>query len=128
MIPTKERKNFAEYLSRQLDEEFPYDMARQNIDDNDWRIRKPATLDVVAAAKEFDQFSRTQTYRNTITATELLSNVPITPSQLTNALRSKYEMSDSECQDVLKQLNNSRAVNVHVNPYTKSVSFTKKMT
>lgn len=127
MIKPSDRKNFAEYINRQFDEELPYDMARQNIDDNDLRIRKPATLDVVAAAREFDSFSRTETYKNAILATELLdSNVSVSENQLVNALKSKYNFSNAQCHDVLKQLSNSRAVDISRNSYTKEVRLRKK--
>lgn len=127
MIPAKDRKSFSEYMSRQFDEEFPYDMARQHIDDNDFRIRKPQTLDISAAARDFDAYSRTDSYRNTVLATDLLdTNFSVSESQLTNILKSKYGLSNNECQDVMKNLSNSRAVDIHQNQFTKEVRLRKK--
>lgn len=126
MIPAKERKNFAEYLSRLLDEELPYDMAKQYIED-DWRINKPATIDIAAAAREFYTYSRTESYKNTVLATELLDdNFSVTESQLTRTLKSKYNFNDTQVKDVISNLHNSKAVDCHKNNFNGEIHLRKK--
>ena len=50
----------------------------------------------------------------------------MTESQLTNTLKSKYGMTNSECQDVMRNLSNSKDVEMWRGKFDNKIKIRKK--
>ena len=110
----------------ELDEDYPIRQKQRELE-NDFRKNKVRTLDINAQYSEFRAFAATPEYKHTQIATELLSrDFDVTDTQLKSTLQSNYGLSNGECNQVLKNLANSKMVNCDINSYTKAARFRRK--
>ncbi len=110
----------------ELDPQYPFRQKQRELE-NDFRKSKARTIDINAQYSEFKAFASTPEFKHTQIATELLSrDFDVTDTQLKSTLQSNYGLSDGECNQVLKNLANSRNVEFNVNSYTKAVKLRRK--
>ena len=77
-------------------------------------------MDVNAEYKEFKQYEKSDVYRNVQRATQLLSkDFDITSSHLKSTLQRNYGLSDSEYNNMLEHLANSKDVDVRIGTLDK---------
>jgi hypothetical protein len=118
---------FADWICNQFDDNYDYNSKRKEIDSKDYRVSKIRTVDINSEYKEFKEYEKSDAYRYTQIATNLLSHkFDVTGDQLTDTLQSKYGLSQNECSDVLKNLANSKNIDIHQNSYTKAVTLRKR--
>lgn len=127
ILRNKDKEQFADFLVNRFNPDYEYTAKEKEIDSRDFRIDKPRTIDINARFKEFKSFEKSDSYRNTQIATNLLSTkFDVTQSQLTDTLKSKHGMSDNECNEVLRNMANSRDVDVRVGTFDRVVKLRRK--
>lgn len=125
-LSPRDRDMFASYLNNTLEPNQDITLARQNMDQNDFRVTKPKMIDIAAESREFNEFKSQKSYSNTLYCEGLLSrDFSVSQEQLTENL-SKIGMTKNEINDVMHNLANHKDVIYFKNPYTSEVSFRKK--
>ncbi len=110
----------------ELDPEYPIRQKQRELA-NDFRKNKVRTLDINSEYNEFRAFASSPEFKHTQIATELLSrDFDVTDTQLKSTLQSNHGLSDGECNQVFKNLANSKMVNCDINSYTKEVRLRRK--
>lgn len=126
MLRNRGKEGFADFLVNRFNPDYEYSAKEKEINTRDFRIDKPRTIDINARYNEFKSFVKSDAYHNTQIATNLLSlKFSVSTEQLTSTLQSKHGMSREECQDVLKNMANSKHVDVRKNHYTNEVVLRK---
>lgn len=123
----KDRQDFVNYLNDTLSDQQSYNLARSTIDRDDYRKVKPQTMGIKAESREFiDEFSKSDSYRNTNRAFGLLSHdFSVSEDNLSNVL-SRTGLSRNEIKDVFSQLHNHKDVEAHFNKFTKETSYRRR--
>ena len=89
-IDNRDKESFAEFITNRLDPDYEYNSKQKEIESRDFRVEKPKTVDINTRYKEFKDFEKSDSYRNTQIATDLLSpSFGISASDLTGTLKQK---------------------------------------
>ena len=118
IIRNRDKEQFADFMTNRFNEDYEYNSKQKEIDTRDFRVERPRMVDITARYNEFKSFEKSDSYRNTQIATNLLSpKFDITTDQLKSTLQSKYQLTTDECNEVLQNMANSHQVDMHVNSY-----------
>ncbi len=122
-----DKEQFVDFITNRFDPEYEYNSKQKEIDTRDFRVEKPKTVDINTRYNEFKGFEKSSSYRDTQIATDLLSsNFEISASDLTDTLKQKYGLSNSDCNEVLKNMSNSKDVHMRVGTFDKVVKLKRK--
>ncbi len=117
-----DKESFADFLVNRFDPEYEYTSKQKEMDTRDFRVEKPKRVDIISRYDEFKNFEQSDSYRHTQIATDLLSqNFDVTEDQLCNTLQTQYHLSKNESNEVLRNLANSRDVEVRRGTFDKVV-------
>jgi hypothetical protein len=115
-------EGFVDWICNRNEEDYEYNMKRKEIDNKDFRIDKVKTLDINSEYDEFKKFEKSDSYKNVIRATNLLSDKgSVTNEQLKSAMQRNYDLSALEYGKVLEQLANSKNVGVRMGTFDKKI-------
>jgi len=110
-----------------LSEDFQYNIKEKELK-KDFRFNKDKFSDINSQYRDFAQFQQTDEYVNTMKARELLSDQWDTNSDsLRETLMTTYKMSNYDCDQVMRNLGNSRDVECHKNNFNGIVRLRKKI-
>ncbi len=120
--------DFVDWLvDGQFDPEYEYKSKRRELDKLDHRVNKVKSVDVNAEYKEFKQYEKSDVYRNVQRATQLLSkDFDITSSHLKSTLQRNYGLSDSEYNNMLEHLANSKDVDVRIGTFDRVLKLRRR--
>lgn len=120
--------DFADWLAGgQFDPEYEYNSKCRELDKLDYRVNKVKTVDVNAEYKEFKEYEKSDVYRNVQRATQLLSkDFDITSDHLKSTMRRNFGLSDSEYNNTLEHLANSKDVDVRAGTFDRVVRLRRR--
>lgn len=115
-----------DYLSGgSLDPDYQYRSMKRTLQ-SDWRREKPKMQDINYQAKEYREFTKTDSYRLTNIARNLISDKYETSSDhLTDVLKNQYNFTTNEVNETLKNLANCKDVNMRKELFKDSVKIVK---
>jgi hypothetical protein len=126
ILNPKDRELFAAFMNETLSPEQSYNLARSTIDKEDFRKSKIATLGIEAESREWNEFSKSDTYRNVLRAEGLLSkDFSVSQDHISDVL-SKGGMSKSEINNVFDNLKSHKDVEAWHNKFTGETTYRKK--
>ena len=120
--------SLVEYLAGEgFNEDFQYQMKERELK-KDFRLNKHKYTDINAEYKDFATFQQTDQYSNTLKAKALLSEQWDTNSDsLRETLMTIYKMSNQDCDQVMRNLGNSKDILCHKNNFNGTVTLRKKI-
>ena len=124
MLRNRDKEAFADFLVNRFNPD--YEFTAKEINTRDFLKERPSMIDINSRYNEFKSFEKSDVYRNTQIATNLLSpKFSISSEQFASTLQTKHGLSREDCQEVLRNMANSRLVDIHTNPYTNEVGLRK---
>jgi hypothetical protein len=116
-----------DFITNCFNPDYEYDSKHKEIESRDFRVQKPKMSDINARYDEFKNFEQSPSYRNTKIATNLLSSkFEVNASDLTDTLIQKYGLSHSDCDEVLKNMANSKDVDMRTGTFDKVVKLKRR--
>ncbi len=108
-------------LMNNNNENYEITSKQKEIDNGDFRVERPKMMDISSRYNEFKNFQKSAAFRHTQIATELLNDrFSVTDKELSNTLQSKYGLNARECDTVMRNLANSKLVDISINSYDPS--------